>query len=113
MAIVYDVIVFRRNFNEHLKQLELVFQRLAENGLKIEGSKSTFSFFLEACQLLRAHYIQESSQGQPRENRKTRPLETMKEPSTLKYVRAFLGLVGYYGIFFRVSKKQQNLVTGY
>ena len=114
MAIVYldDVIVFRRNFDEHLKLLELNFQRLAENGLKIEGSKNTF-LFLEACQLLRAHYVQESSQGRPRENKKIRPLETMKEPSTLKYVRAFLGLVGYHRIFFRVSEKQQNIVTGY
>ena len=37
MALVYldDVIVSGRNFEEHLKKLELVFQRLEENGLKI------------------------------------------------------------------------------
>ena len=45
MALVYldDVIVFGRNFNVHLKQLELVFQRLAETVLKIKGSKAIFS----------------------------------------------------------------------
>ena len=34
MAVVYleDVIVFGRNFDEHLKRLEVVFQRLTENG---------------------------------------------------------------------------------
>ena len=34
MVLVYldEVIVFGRNFDEHLKRLELVFQRLAENG---------------------------------------------------------------------------------
>ena len=39
VALVYlnDVIVFRRNFEEHLKRLELVFQQLSENGLKIKG----------------------------------------------------------------------------
>ena len=41
VTLVYldDVIVFGRNFEEHLKRLELVFQRLSENGLKIKGSK--------------------------------------------------------------------------
>ena len=39
MALMYldDVIVFGKNFDEHLKRLELVFQRLAENVLKIKG----------------------------------------------------------------------------
>ena len=45
VALFYldDVIVFGRNFEEHLKRLELVFQRLSENGLKIKGSKCNFS----------------------------------------------------------------------
>ena len=44
MALVYldDVIVFGTNFAEHLKRLELVFQRLAENELKIKGSICNF-----------------------------------------------------------------------
>ena len=44
VALVYldDVIVFGRNFKEHLKRLELVFQLLSENGLKIKGKKSNF-----------------------------------------------------------------------
>ena len=39
VALIYldDVIVFGRNFEEHLKRLELVSQRLSENGLKIKG----------------------------------------------------------------------------
>ena len=44
VALVYldDVIVFGRNFKENLIRLELVFQRLSENGLKIKGSKCNF-----------------------------------------------------------------------
>ena len=63
MALVYldDHIVFGRNFDEHPKQLELVFQRLAENGLKIKGSNC--NFFPKTCQLLGAHYILEWSRG--------------------------------------------------
>ena len=43
-ALVYldDVIAFGRNFDEHLKRLELVFQSLVENGLKIKGSQRNF-----------------------------------------------------------------------
>ena len=57
MALVYidDVVVFGRNFDEHLKRLELVFQCLAKNGLKTKGSKCN------GAQLLGAHYIQEWS----------------------------------------------------
>ena len=38
LALVYldDVIVFGRRFNEHLKRVELIFQSLAENGIKIK-----------------------------------------------------------------------------
>ena len=93
VALVYldDVIVFGGNFEKHLKRLELVFQRLSENGLKIKGSKCNFfqkhvSFF--------GHIISES--GVEVDPEKVRAVEKMKEPSSLKDVRGFLGLVGYY-----------------
>ena len=59
MALVYidDVIVFGRNFDKHLNRLELVFQRLAENGLNIKGSKC--NFFQKSVNFLR-HIISES-----------------------------------------------------
>ena len=97
MAVVYldDVIFFGRNFDENLKRLELFFQRLAENGLKIKGLKCNFfqkrvSFF--------GHIISES--GVEVDPEKVRAVERMKVPSSLKDVRAFLGLVGYYRKFF-------------
>ena len=45
IALVYpdDVIIFGKTSDEHLKRLELFFQRLAENGLKINGSNAIFS----------------------------------------------------------------------
>ena len=48
MALAYldDVMVFGRNIDEHLKRLELVFQHLAENGLKFKGSNY---FFFQKC----------------------------------------------------------------
>ena len=62
MSLLYldDVIVFGRNFDEHLKQLELIFQRLAENGLIIKGSNCIF--FIKTCQLLGANFIRKWTQ---------------------------------------------------
>ena len=44
MTLLYldDVRVFERNFDEHLKRLELVFQGLAENGIKIKSKCRLF-----------------------------------------------------------------------
>ena len=44
VAMVYldDIIVFGRNFEEHMERLELVFCRLQKSGLKIKGSKCKF-----------------------------------------------------------------------
>ena len=96
MALVYrdDVIVFGRIFDEQLKRLELVFQRLAENGLKIKGSKC--NFFQKRVSFL-GHIISES--GVEVDPEKVRAVERMKEPSSLKDVRTFLGLVSYYWNF--------------
>ena len=93
IALVYldNVIVFGRNFEEHLKRLELVFQRLSENGVKIKGSNC--NFFQKRVSFL-GHIISES--GVEVDPEKVRAVEKMKEPSSMKDVRAFLGLVGYY-----------------
>ena len=91
MVDLDDVIVFGRNFKEHLKRLELVFQRSPENELKIKGSKC--NFFQKRVSFLR-HIISES--GVEVDPEKLRAVERMKKPSSLKDVRAFLGLVGYY-----------------
>ena len=62
VALVYldDVIVFGINFEEHLKRLELVFQRLSENGLKIKGSKCNF---FQKRESFLGHIISESGVG--------------------------------------------------
>ena len=102
MALVYldDVIVFERNFNEHLKRLELVFQRLVENGLMNKGL--TCNFFQKRLSFL-GHNVSES--GVEADPEKVKAVERMKEPLSLKDVRAFLGLVGSYRIFIPGSGK--------
>ena len=107
VALVYldDIIVFGRNFKEHLKRLELVFQSLSENGLKIDGSKCNF---VQNQISFLGHFISES--GVEVDPEKVRAVEKMKEPSSLKDVWAFWAIIKN---SFRVSEKQQNLFTGY
>ena len=75
MALVYldDVIVFGGNFYKQRKPLEVVFQRLAENGIKFKRSK--FNFFPKACQFLRAHFFREWIRGRRRESLSSRKNE--------------------------------------
>ena len=93
IALVYldDVTVFGGKFHEHLKRLEMVFQRLAVIGLRIKGSE--FNFFQKRVKFL-GHNI--SDPGVEVDPQKVRAVQRMKEPSSLKNVRAFLGFLGYY-----------------
>ena len=101
LALVYldDVFIFGRNFDEHLKQLELVFQRSAENRLKIKGSKC--NFFSKKGVSVSGHIISESGV----EVEKVGAVERMRELSSLNDVRAFLGLVSHYQKFSPVHGK--------
>ena len=105
VALVYldEIIVFGRNFEKHLKRLELVLQRLSENGIKIKGSQC--NFFQKGFSFL-GHIISES--GVEVNPEKVRAVERMKDPSSLKDFRAFLGLVGYYRKFIPGFGKTKN-----
>ena len=42
MAYLDDIIIFSRNEKEHLKHIEIIFQKLKAAGLKLKESKSDF-----------------------------------------------------------------------
>ena len=42
MAYLDDIIIFSKNEEEHLKQIEIIFQKLKEAGLKLKESKCDF-----------------------------------------------------------------------
>ena len=42
MAYLDDIIIFSKNKAEHLKHIEIIFQKLKEAGLKLKGSKCDF-----------------------------------------------------------------------
>ena len=42
MAYLDDIIIFSRNEHEHLKHIQIIFQKLIDAGLKLEESKCDF-----------------------------------------------------------------------
>ena len=96
-AIAYldDIIIFSQTEEEHLKHLEIIFRRLKEAGLKLKRSKCSFmKLHIEYL----GHLI--SGKGIEPMPDKLTSIKEMLAPRSPKEIKQFLGLVGYYRIFF-------------
>ena len=89
-----DILIYSPNVNTHLKHLELIFQHLREVGLKLKMEKC--SFLKKHIQYL-GHIV--SGEGLKPVPEKLSSIQQMPCPYTLKEVKQFLGLVGYYRKF--------------
>jgi len=89
-----DVIVFGRDFDEHLSRLEEVFYCLKKAGLKLRLSKC--KFLMQKISYL-GHEI--SAKGINPDAEKVRSIENFPTPTDIDKLRSFLGLVGYYRRF--------------
>lgn len=96
ICLVYldDIIVFSTSLQEHMVNLEKVFQRLRESNFKIQMDKSEF-LKLETAYL--GHVI--SREGIKPNPDKIHAIENYPIPKTTKQIKQFLGLVGYYRKF--------------
>ena len=96
VCLVYldDIIVFSTSLQEHMVNLEKVFQRLRESNFKIQMDKSEF-LKMETAYL--GHII--SSDGVKPNPDKISAIERYPIPKTPKEIKQFLGLVGYYRKF--------------
>jgi transposase InsO family protein len=94
LAFLDDVIVFSRDFDQHLERLSAVLNCLAKASLKLKASK---------CQLFQGkvkfldHVI--SAEGIATDPDKVRIVEDWPRPRNLHEVRSFLGLASYYRRF--------------
>ena len=97
-CLVYldDIIVLGRTFEDHLKHLSQVFQRLREAKLKLKVKKC--SFCRETVQFL-GHVV--SSQGVTADPAKIQKVVDWPVPTNKCEVQQFLGLVSYYRRFIR------------
>ena len=97
-CLVYldDIIVLGRSFEEHIRNLDSVFQRLRESGLRLKPSKC--SFFRKQVQYL-GHVI--SRDGVATDPEKTAKVATWPVPTCKREVQQFLGFANYYRRFIK------------
>ena len=96
IVLVYldDIIVFGRSFEEHIHRLQLVFQRIREANLKISPAKC--SLFQTKLVFL-GHVV--SADGIHTDPAKIAAVEKYPVPQTIRQLRSFMGLVGFYRKF--------------
>ena len=91
MAYLDDIIIFSKIEAEHLKHIEVIFQKLKEAGLK-----SKCDFFKKEIHYL-GHLI--SDKGIYPLPEKLDTICNMPKPKNAKEIKQFLGLCGYYRKF--------------
>jgi hypothetical protein len=91
-----DLLVGSLSFEEHLRDLEKVFQRLSQYGLSAKLSKCRF---FKTKLLYLGHEI--SGEGIRPNPAKTSAITRMKPPINIHGLRRFLGMTSYYRRFIR------------
>ncbi|KAD3641337.1 hypothetical protein E3N88_30561 [Mikania micrantha] len=91
-----DILVYSSSWVNHLAHLRVVLQTLATNSLVAKLSKCTFG---QQNIAYLGHYI--SAQGLSVDQSKIAAIQSWPTPKTVKDIRGFLGLTGYYRRFIR------------
>ena len=107
-----DILVFSKNFEEHLERLEAVFSRLKQHGLKLKPNKC--EFFKTKVNYL-GHVVSHSRVETDPD--KISALASWPEPDNVKALRSFLGFTGYYRRFIKdyakIVKPLNDLLVGH
>lgn len=96
LVFMDDILIYNNSLEEHIQYLKLVFQTLSENKFFIKASK---------CEIAKpqleylGHLI--SRAGVATEPSKVVAMSSWPTPQTVKQLRGFLGLTGYYRRFIR------------
>jgi len=91
-----DLVIFSCSLEEHLKNLQDIFNIIKENGLKVNLSKC--HFLKKEVQVL-GHLL--TTEGIKTVQKKVDSIKIMKSPTNLTQLRSFLGAVGYYRKFIK------------
>ena len=101
-----DIIVFGKTYEEHLKNLQLIFQRIREANLKLNPNKCEFL----KCKVKYVGHVV-SEKGIEIDQGKTDKVVNWPTPTTPEDVRRFLGFVGYYRRFIHNFSKISRPLT--
>ena len=96
MIYLDDIIIFSKTFDEHLSNLEEVFQRIRNANLKIKPSKCSFA---KRSTNYLGHII--SQEGIRMDPNKIKALDEIRISKSVKELQRFLGLSGYYRRFVK------------
>jgi hypothetical protein len=109
VVFIDDILVYSRNEEEHAGHLHVVLQRLREHHLYAKLSKC--DFWLKEIKFL-GHTI--SQKGIAVDPDKVQEVMNWKPPTTVRQIRSFLGLAGYYRRFIpdfsRIAKPIKELL---
>ena len=94
LAYLVDVIVFSKRRADHIADLQTVFDRIRDAGLKLKPAKC--NFFCEQVLYL-GHVI--SAAGITPDPAKLRVLANWPIPTTVRELQSFLGFVNFYNEF--------------
>ena len=96
LVYIDDIIILGRDFADHISNLDRVFQRIQEAGLKLKPRKCAF-LQDQVCYL--GHVV--SREGIATDPEKIRKVETWPVPTSAREVQRFLGFANYYRKFIR------------
>lgn len=96
LVFFYDILVYSGSWQDHLRHLEAVLEKLADH--KLYAKKSKCSFGQRKIDYL-GHVVSES--GVEMDPAKISAIMDWAEPKTVKSLRGFLGLTGYYHRFIK------------
>jgi hypothetical protein len=109
VVFIDDILVYSKNEDEHTEHLDIVLQRLRDHRLYAKLSKC--EFWLKEIKFL-GHTI--SQDGISVEPEKVQEVMDWKPPTTVRQIRSFLGLAGYYRRFIpdfsRIAKPMTKLL---
>jgi hypothetical protein len=96
LVFFYDILIYNKSWEEHVQRVDIVLQLLEQQKLYTKLSK--FSFGVQEVEYL-GHSV--SHEGVKVDPDKIKAMREWPIPKTLKKLRGFLGLTGYYRKFVK------------
>jgi len=104
-----DLMVFSKDFDEHLERLGKVFEKLRSSNIRLKPSKC--KFLQKEVEFL-GHVVNE--EGLRPNPKKLEAIRFFKTPKTVKHVQSFLGICNYYRKYIKgiagIAKPLYNLL---